>query len=58
MQILIENKKDFIIIGPLNAAHYSKIFPLILSKKIYMGYTGVRKFYTPTNDIANIQVNP
>lgn len=36
--LLMEHKKDFIIIGPKNAITYKEIFPLIKNNKLWLGY--------------------
>ena len=36
---LVKNNKKFLIIGTMNAIHYSEIFPLIKENKIWCGYT-------------------
>lgn len=48
--ILIEHKKQFIIIGNVNALTYKEIFPLIKDNKVWLGasiHSGDRKFYVP-----------
>lgn len=47
---LMEYKKDFIIIGNVNALKYKDIFPYIIENKLWMGvsiHSGDRKFYVP-----------
>lgn len=49
---LIENEKDFLIIGNVNAITYKEIFPLIKNNKIWLGpsiTSGDRKFNVPDN---------
>lgn len=36
--LLMEHKKDFIIIGPKNAITYKEIFPLIKNNELWLGY--------------------
>lgn len=36
--LLMEHKKDFIVIGPKNAITYKEIFPLIKNNKLWLGY--------------------
>lgn len=36
--VLIENKKDFLIIGNQNAITYKEIFPLLKENKMWLGY--------------------
>lgn len=47
---LIEYKKDFLIIGNVNAVTYKEIFPLIKDNILWMGasiHSGDRQFYVP-----------
>ena len=47
---LIEYKKDFLIIGNMNALHYKEIFPLIKDNKVWLGasiHSGDREFRIP-----------
>ena len=45
---LMEYKKDFLIIGNLNALTYKEIFPLVMKNKIWIGYnTGHYWFKVP-----------
>lgn len=48
--VLVEHKKNFIIIGSLNAVKYKEIFPLFMENKIWLGasiHSGDRAFYVP-----------
>ena len=47
---LMSYKKDFLIIGNVNAITYKEIFPLIKENKLWLGasiHSGDRKFYVP-----------
>ena len=44
---LLKYEKQFLIIGPLNAATYKEIFPFIINKRIWSGYNNVRHFIQP-----------
>lgn len=47
---LVQYKKDFLIIGNVNAITYKEIFPLIKNNKLWLGasiHSGDRKFYVP-----------
>jgi len=49
---LIDHKKQFVIIGNLNALHYKEIFPLIRDNKLWLGasiHSGDRAFYVPND---------
>lgn len=48
--VLMEHKKDFIIIGNQNAITYKEFFPLIMQNKVWLGasiHSGDRAFYVP-----------
>ena len=47
---IIESKKQFIILGNMNAITYKEVFPLLKSNKMWLGYSihsGDRKFNVP-----------
>ncbi len=47
---LVEHKKQFIVIGNVNAITYKEVFPLIMANKLWFGpsiHSGDRKFYVP-----------
>jgi len=47
---LVEYKKDFLILGNMNAITYKEIFPLFMSDKIWLGMNnGAKKFATPAH---------
>ena len=49
---LFEYKKDFLIIGNVNAISYKEVFPLIKENKLWLGVSitsGDRKFVVPDN---------
>ncbi len=50
VSVLIEYKKNFIIIGNVNAITYKEFFPLLKENKVWIGasiHSGDRKFYVP-----------
>lgn len=50
VSVLVENGKQFIIIGNVNAISYKEFFPLIMHDKLWIGasiHSGDRKFYVP-----------
>ena len=47
LPLILKYNKQFLIIGPLNAATYKEIFPFIINKKIWSGYNNVRHFNQP-----------
>lgn len=38
VSVLMEHKKNFVIIGPQNSLHYKEIFPLIKDNSMWLGY--------------------
>ena len=38
VKVLMDNNKDFIILGNMNAITYKEVFPYIKEKKIGLGY--------------------
>ncbi|MBT0883151.1 adenine-specific methyltransferase EcoRI family protein [Campylobacter sp. 2018MI13] len=52
LDILIENNKDFLIIGNCNVTSNKKCFQYISSGKISIGTNCVRKFILPNNKIS------
>jgi len=49
--ILMEHKKDFLIIGNMNALHYNEIFPLIRDNKVWLGNSSPKEFLQPDGTI-------
>ena len=45
--LLMEHKKQFLIIGNKNAITYKEIFPLIKENKLWLGYESPKKFVQP-----------
>ena len=45
--LLMEHKKQFLIIGNKNAITYKDIFPLIKENKLWLGYESPKKFVQP-----------
>ena len=55
--LLMKHKKQFLIIGNMNAITYKEIFPLIKENKLWMGYTSPKEFVQPdgtTKKFGNI----
>jgi len=47
---IVEGKKDFLIIGNMNAITYKEVFPLIMANKLWLGasiHSGDREFGVP-----------
>lgn len=51
---LIQHKKQFLVIGPINAITYKEIFPLIKDNKIWSGYTNPKEFESPDHHIEKL----
>ncbi len=51
VQILIENSKQFLIVGNMNAVKYKKIFPLIMTDKMWFGVNGIHNFLQPDGSV-------
>ena len=47
LPLILRYNKQFLVIGPLNAITYKKIFPYVLEKRIWAGYNNVRHFKDP-----------
>ena len=47
LPLILKYNKQFLVIGPLNAITYRKIFPYVLEKRIWAGYNNVRHFKDP-----------
>lgn len=55
--LLMEHKKQFLIIGNMNAITYKEIFPLIKENKLWLGRTSPKEFVQPdgtTKKFGNI----
>ena len=49
--LLIEYKKQFVIVGNTNAVTYANCFELIRDNKMWLGYNCLRWFYTPAGTL-------
>ena len=49
IELMMEFNKKFIILGNKNAVRNKKIFPLVIEKKVWFGYTIPRIFELPDN---------
>lgn len=55
--LLMEHKKQFLIIGNMNAIAYKEVFPLIKENKLWLGYNSPKEFVQPngtTKKFGNI----
>ncbi|MBC6442060.1 MAG: adenine-specific methyltransferase EcoRI family protein [Rhodobacteraceae bacterium] len=53
---LVEHKKQFLIIGNVNAITYREVFPLIRENRVWLGYTGItaKAYKCPDGDIKKM----
>lgn len=60
MSWLNESKKEFIVIGNMNAVKYREIFPLLQQNKIWLGTTNPKEFVVPEilSTRNNMYTNP
>ena len=57
VKLLISNKRDFLIVGSLNAVSYKSIFQYIKNNDIQIGYTFKRAFFdTPNGEQKHVCV--
>lgn len=54
MAQLLENKKDFIILGNKNAISYKEVFPALKEDVVRLGYTAPNYFRTPSGTLSNL----
>lgn len=57
VSLLMKHKKQFLIIGNMNAITYKEIFPLIKENKLWLGYESPKEFVQPdgtTKKFGNI----
>ena len=47
---MVKHKKQFLIVGPMNAITYEEIFPLIRSNQLWLGYNHIKSFITPDGE--------
>ncbi len=50
MAVVLESKKEFLVVGPIHATTYRDIFPYIRDRVIWPGVTKVSQFATPTGE--------
>ena len=51
---LLENEKDFIILGNKNAISYKKVFQAIKDNVVQLGYTAPDFFHSPIGELVNL----
>lgn len=57
LALLIKHKKEFLIIGNLNAVTYKDVFPLIKSGELRLGYLRTRKLWFRIHDEMQVSTN-
>ena len=50
IKILVDNSKDFIVVGSKNAITYNSIFPLIMNNDMFIGATNISNFIVTEKD--------
>lgn len=53
--VLMEHKKNFLIIGNKNAITYKEFFPLLKENKVWIGYENPSEFMTPDGMTKKVQ---
>lgn len=55
VSVLMEHKKNFLIIGNKNAITYKEFFPLLKENKVWIGYENPSEFMTPDGMTKKVQ---
>lgn len=55
VSVLMEHKKNFLIIGNKNAITYKEFFPLLKENKVWIGYENPSEFVTPDGMTKKVQ---
>ena len=57
VKVLMDNNKEFLIIGNMNALKYKEVFPYIKNNKIGLGFTnGGKSFIIPNGEEKNVYI--
>ena len=57
VKVLMDNNKDFVIVGNINAITYKEFFPYIKDNKIGLGFTnGAKSFIRPNGEEKDVQI--
>ena len=57
VKVLMDNNKDFIILGNMNAITYKEVFPYIKENRIRLGFTnGTKSFIRPNGEEKEVQI--
>ena len=54
IKVVVENDKDFIVVGNKNATTYKDVFPLLMKDKMFIGATIPNDFITPLGESKKI----
>ena len=54
IKVVVENRKDFIVVGSKNAITYKDVFPLFMKDKMFIGATIPNDFITPLGETKKI----
>ena len=50
IKVVVDNDKDFIVVGNKNAITYKDVFPLLMDDKMFIGATEPNNFITPSEN--------
>ena len=57
VKVLMDNNKDFIILGNMNAITYKEVFPYIKENRIRLGFTnGAKSFIIPNGEEKTVNI--
>ena len=52
IKVVVDNRKDFIVVGSKNAITYKDVFPLIMDDKMFIGATNISNFIVTEKDTS------
>ena len=50
IKVVVDNRKDFIVVGSKNAITYKDVFPLLMNGEMFIGATEPNNFITPSGE--------
>ena len=53
IKVLVDNGKDFIVVGNKNAITYKDVFPLFMKDKMFIGVNNVNSFEIPNDNVLS-----
>lgn len=54
IKVVVDNRKDFIVVGNKNATTYKDVFPMFMSNTVFIGATIPNDFITPLGETKKI----